>query len=967
MASPRTCAPCSATSISTRSAGWRASSRSTARRSHAPIEQYAAVACCFVQLVFCAHGSPTSGTRRCCWSWASVKILTDPNFDPKLGRILPRVSPPGIALEQAARSSTPFCSRTRTRIICRSTRSSGCRKTFRFLRRRRWRSGSGGSASRTRSIWRAGDSVARRRRDDPCGDGARIAGTATGSIDGGARRTCICSTPARRSSSPATRRSPRTRIDLVERTLWNRARALDLALLPIGYAPWWKPGFRKGHLTHEDALTLFERLRARTFVPVSLGNVPARDGDGARRDSTSARAARGAPPARGGSHSRAGRGARARRQRRRRDMSRRSAVALDLSDTIVAHATAPGRGALAVVRLSGAERHTHRSLGARPLAATHAHARRCASVRDAAGAELDQADRASIRRAGVVHRRRRGRDHHARRLGRADDRRGRSDRARSAAWRDPGEFTRRAVLNGKLDILQAEATGDLVSASSRAGAARGAPPTRRRLEPARSGAARPAHRPRGADRLRHRFPRRGRRPHRAGADRDARPTSSIDALEHLLATARAGELVREGALVVLAGAPNVGKSSLFNALLGHNRAIVTDIPGTTRDAIEAVIDTPTFPLRLVDTAGLRDALDPVERIGVEVSESYVARASVVLACADSAASRSRAASPSSAARRRRRSFSCGRKPMCARRRPTESWRPSESRSAPSTAVAVSAESGEGLDALLEAIGARGAARCGGSPRQRRADADPRATPLRRVARARRSAGVSRAMDDGDVPAPVAAVHLREAVASLEDLVGASRRRGRSGRSLSALLRREVRCDSARQTFRSGSSSARTLLRRHRRRLAERRDFGRAGSHGPRQSVRGNGRFAHARAEVVAGALREHVAVDRSAPRRSCRPTDSAAANPRPDRSRSLATRARHHGLELAHVGVLAALVAEVLPRRVAGTDGARDVDGESLVDQQLSQRRAAAGVPVRVVAADSATMSRSSLRLVGDV
>src|SRR6185369_14692717 len=105
-------------------------------------------------------------------------------------------------------------------------------------------------------------------------------------------------------------------------------------------------------------------------------------------------------------------------------------------------------------------------------------------------------------------------------------------------------------------------------------------------------------------------------------------------LDDLLATARAGQLVRDGALVVLTGAPNVGKSSLFNALLGESRAIVTDIPGTTRDAIEAVIDTPSLPLRLVDTAGLRETADVVERIGVEVSETYLARAAVVLACAD---------------------------------------------------------------------------------------------------------------------------------------------------------------------------------------------------------------------------------------------------------------------------------------------------------------------------------------------
>jgi tRNA modification GTPase len=105
-------------------------------------------------------------------------------------------------------------------------------------------------------------------------------------------------------------------------------------------------------------------------------------------------------------------------------------------------------------------------------------------------------------------------------------------------------------------------------------------------------------------------------------------------LETLLSTAEQGTLVHDGALVVLAGAPNVGKSSLFNALLGEARAIVTDVPGTTRDAIEAVLDLPRWPLRLVDTAGLHETSDVVEQLGMAASSRYLRQAAVVLACGD---------------------------------------------------------------------------------------------------------------------------------------------------------------------------------------------------------------------------------------------------------------------------------------------------------------------------------------------
>jgi tRNA modification GTPase len=105
-------------------------------------------------------------------------------------------------------------------------------------------------------------------------------------------------------------------------------------------------------------------------------------------------------------------------------------------------------------------------------------------------------------------------------------------------------------------------------------------------------------------------------------------------IDGLLETAAEGELLREGALTVIAGRPNAGKSSLFNALCGVERVIVTEEPGTTRDAVEALISLGGYPFRLVDTAGLREATGKVERLGIEVARRYLAGADVVLFCVE---------------------------------------------------------------------------------------------------------------------------------------------------------------------------------------------------------------------------------------------------------------------------------------------------------------------------------------------
>jgi tRNA modification GTPase len=194
---------------------------------------------------------------------------------------------------------------------------------------------------------------------------------------------------------------------------------------------------------------------------------------------------------------------------------------------------------------------------------------------------------------------------------------------------EPGEFTERAYLNDKLDLAQAEAVSDLIDASTEA-AARSAS---RSLTGAFS---------KEIDGLRERLVRL-RMLVEATLDfpeedidflQKADARGQLDAiaaqLVAVLDRAQQGALLREGIQVVLAGQPNVGKSSLLNALAGAELAIVTPIPGTTRDKVSQTIQIEGVPLHVIDTAGLREAGDEVERIGIARSWDEIARADAVL-------------------------------------------------------------------------------------------------------------------------------------------------------------------------------------------------------------------------------------------------------------------------------------------------------------------------------------------------
>ena len=235
----------------------------------------------------------------------------------------------------------------------------------------------------------------------------------------------------------------------------------------------------------------------------------------------------------------------------------------------------------------------------------------------------------------------------------------------------------------------------------------------------------------------------------------------LQSLEQLLATIPAGEMIREGAIVVIAGEPNVGKSSLFNALLGESRAIVTEIPGTTRDAIEGFIETARWPVRLVDTAGIRETSDRVERMGIEVSESYLQRAHVVLACGDSEESIERTL--------RALDGKCV-VPVVHVRTKADLLEKRREDSVDQSSVYVSAETGRGLGDLLAVIDNFLAESVGESVAE-----VPILTRTRHI-RAIREAHdeltmFDKAWEATSLPAPVAAVHLQTATAALEGLVG----------------------------------------------------------------------------------------------------------------------------------------------------------------------------------------------------
>ena len=201
---------------------------------------------------------------------------------------------------------------------------------------------------------------------------------------------------------------------------------------------------------------------------------------------------------------------------------------------------------------------------------------------------------------------------------------------------EPGEFTQRAFLNGKLDLTQAEAVMDLISAKTPLAMRAAAEQLQGRLGDEVSGIRADileavAHLEAWID-----FPEEGIDP-ATGELLLKKVSSCISRIGLLLSTAESGRVLREGVRVAIVGRPNVGKSSLLNRLLGMERAIVSPIPGTTRDTIEESACLRGILFRLTDTAGLRETGDPVEREGVDRAFRAIEQADLVLHILDASA------------------------------------------------------------------------------------------------------------------------------------------------------------------------------------------------------------------------------------------------------------------------------------------------------------------------------------------
>ncbi|MGD2120539.1 MAG: tRNA uridine-5-carboxymethylaminomethyl(34) synthesis GTPase MnmE [Gemmatimonadota bacterium] len=339
---------------------------------------------------------------------------------------------------------------------------------------------------------------------------------------------------------------------------------------------------------------------------------------------------------------------------------------------------------------------------------------------------------------------------------------------------EEGEFTRRAYLNGKMDLLQVEAVLDLIEGRNRALHETAIHQLERGLSK-RIGDLREGIVELEALLVHHLdFPEEDDPPVPL-EEIQRRAKSLVAVMAGLLRTAPEGELLRDGAVTVLAGLPNSGKSSLFNALLGEERAIVTEIPGTTRDALEAVVSLGGYPFRVVDTAGLRETAERVEKLGVEVARRYLSGADLVLFCLEGERLLTNeekgfleevGETPVVVVRTKMDQVTGGQRESGGAK---ESEGEEEGWAGVTSVVPLSVKTGEGLGQLREVLPGlvfEGLVHLGGDvpvlTRRRHTEA---------IRRAKEELEAFQGALDEGLPAEVAATHLRPAETALEELLG----------------------------------------------------------------------------------------------------------------------------------------------------------------------------------------------------
>ena len=421
------------------------------------------------------------------------------------------------------------------------------------------------------------------------------------------------------------------------------------------------------------------------------------------------------------------------------------------ADTICAVATAPGAGGIAIVRASGTRAREIFESCFLPVREreTASHRMMYGHAVDGGGAELDEVMAVFLTaphtytREDMFEIQCHGGSVCARRV---------LERILELGARiaEPGEFTRRAFLNGRIDLSRAEAVMSLIGANSEA-AARA---SLRQLEGGVSGFVRET-----ADRLKScmalieactDFPEEVEEPEAA-----RRVRAGVNEIMEELSRRcdpRSARLIREGASIVLAGRPNVGKSSLMNALLKQERAIVTDIPGTTRDVLTEHIRLGGICAELSDTAGQRQTSDPVERIGVDRAARAMETADILLIVLDA----SEPLAPEDEALLKNaddRTIVCLNKCDLPRRCEHPG------------AMELSAATGAGVEELLQEMERRVSA---ASAEEERMTEERHLRLARRAQDALARAG---AAIDAELPLDLAEIDLREALAALSEITG----------------------------------------------------------------------------------------------------------------------------------------------------------------------------------------------------